>query len=208
MPRTRVPRSFEPVGSESAGRALERIDSATRAPIFAVMALTSLVAAFALSGCGGGSSGQQRDDELVGRPPEASEDPFHFDTMPAEAVPAEPRGEIEESAPVAADEAPGGSAATARSEASDSSPERGSGEREQRSYQCFSCVRLCPIDDQGDAANCANAKEDTICGWGVDADAGRAGRLARAECNGALDMAREMPNWSRIEGECPPATCR
>ena len=72
---------------------------------------------------------------------------------------------------------------------------------------CFSCVRICPIDDLGNAT-CTEGSEDLICGWGSHENREDARRTARAHCDSSLDMARHMPNYSRIDGECPPATCR
>lgn len=69
--------------------------------------------------------------------------------------------------------------------------------------QCFSCVRICPT-----ARGCDNTDEDVICGWGTHADAAQARQVARAQCDATLDLARQMPVWSRIDGQCPPATCR
>ncbi len=72
--------------------------------------------------------------------------------------------------------------------------------------QCFSCVKICPMHDG--APRCEGAAEDTICGWGSAAKPEQAKQRAVAECDGALDMAREMPRWRMIEGACPVATCR
>ncbi|MFB6351617.1 MAG: hypothetical protein ABEN55_02940 [Bradymonadaceae bacterium] len=78
--------------------------------------------------------------------------------------------------------------------------------------QCFSCVRICPVSsgsgEAGGAADCGGNERDVICGWGVHSEKASARRLATAECNGALDMARRMKTWSRIEGKCPEPTCR
>src|SRR5690554_2478838 len=69
--------------------------------------------------------------------------------------------------------------------------------------QCFSCVKICPL-----AGDCARADEDIICGWGTQTNISAAKELARAQCDATLDLARQMPVWSRIDGECPAATCR
>ena len=73
-------------------------------------------------------------------------------------------------------------------------------------HQCFSCVRVCAV---ADAANgCADSPEDMICGWGAAEDRASAQRMAQAQCDATLNMARDMPLWSSIEGSCPPASCR
>ncbi|AWV90464.1 hypothetical protein [Bradymonas sediminis] len=69
--------------------------------------------------------------------------------------------------------------------------------------QCFSCVKICPL-----SGDCAAGDEDIICGWGTQKQASVAKKLAQAQCDATLDMARQMPVWSRIDGQCPPATCR
>lgn len=68
---------------------------------------------------------------------------------------------------------------------------------------CFSCVKICPVE-----GGCDQADEDIICGWGTQERADEAKTLARAQCDATLDLARQMPVWSRIDGECPPAACR
>ncbi|MGM0555081.1 MAG: hypothetical protein ACQEVA_01770 [Myxococcota bacterium] len=73
---------------------------------------------------------------------------------------------------------------------------------EPSGVRCFSCVKICPLE-----GDCASAKKDVICGWGTHSTRDQAARLARAECDATLDMARQMPVWSRIEGSCPAATC-
>lgn len=73
---------------------------------------------------------------------------------------------------------------------------------------CFSCVRICPRDDDGQV-NCSDDTDDVICGWGSHrSDAEQAARAARAQCESSLDMARQMPSYADIHGECPPASCR
>ncbi len=79
---------------------------------------------------------------------------------------------------------------------------------EGRGVQCHSCIRICPLTDRGGDPDCSAGERDVICGWGMHSEKKSARELAAAECNGALEMAREMKQWSRIEGECPPPTCR
>jgi hypothetical protein len=162
-----------------------------------IFALTALILAGWPLGCATPQDEPvESPDTVIGNPPPAAEDPFFVKVMPAEAVPVNPSGKIEadqlaedstvaavEPEPVASDSTPGATSAAAP--------------------QCFSCVRICPT-----AGDCDEAREDVICGWGTHADAPQAKRLARAECNATLDMARRMPVWSRIDGQCPPATCR
>lgn len=152
------------------------------------------------------------DDELIGAPPPPEEDPFAVAYTPEEAVPVEATGTIgpDEPAPdqPAPDEpapdqpAPDQPAAT-QPAAAKPSPPSDEPTAPSTKHRCFSCVRICPLE-----GDCAEAKQDVICGWGTGDAADDAERLARAECDAALDMARQMPVWSRIEGSCPPPTCR
>lgn len=139
-----------------------------------------LLFAMAVMGCSGGAEKPDEEPELIGAPPPPSEDPFYFKTMPAEAVPAQPSGSI------------------------------GAEERQSRaavepasSVRCFSCVKICPEADRA-----CERGDDVICGWGVHPDQSTASKLATAECDGALDVARQMPKFSTISGACPRATCR
>ncbi len=142
--------------------------------------LLLVAAAFAIS-CGGGNETQKKEsDEVIGKPPTPNEDPFFFVTMPAEAVAADPRGTI------------GAEKSTA--------PPKADG----TSTRCFSCVKVCPVE--AGETKCPQ-KDDIICGWGVHPQPDTAGQLAQAECDGALDLVRESPRWSRIEGACPPPSC-
>lgn len=77
-------------------------------------------------------------------------------------------------------------------------------------HRCFSCVRICPVDaDDGDTKTaCGDRQRDVVCGWGVHEERSRAKKLARAECDGAVDLAGQMDQWSEIKGGCPPASCR
>lgn len=73
-------------------------------------------------------------------------------------------------------------------------------------HRCFSCVKVCSASDP--TTDCSASAEDIICGWGTSEELPDARKMARAECDATLDMAREMPRFSRIEGECPVASCR
>ncbi|QDG50075.1 hypothetical protein FIV42_04790 [Persicimonas caeni] len=157
------------------------------------------------------------EDEVIGRPPPADEDPFFVKSMPGEAVPVAASGSIgdEEEEEVDEPKAPGDSTQPNDSdedkgrELAAKAPETETSEPEPRSStrvdqpQCFSCVRICPVE-----GDCSEAKEDVICGWGVHEQSQEAKRRAKAECDATLDMARQMPMWSEIAGECPAATCR
>lgn len=72
--------------------------------------------------------------------------------------------------------------------------------------QCFSCVRICAQSDPSE--DCSQSAEDMICGWGTSDRESDARRLAQAQCDAVLDMARQMPRWRSIDGECPAASCR
>lgn len=153
--------------------------------------------AWMAAGCSTGEPVTEEDDdrEVVGRPPSQSDDPFEIMQTPAEARRAASSGYIGE----------GEAARASEAKPEEEKPDRRAGPSEVR---CFSCVRICPVDDGGGTEGCGERDRDVICGWGVHGDRQRAGELARAECNGALEMAREMGQWRRIEGGCPPASCR
>ena len=138
-----------------------------------------------LAGCGGAPPREQ-SQELQGVPPTPKEDPFYFVAMPAEAEPAETTGMIGAEAPKLPEGAPA------------PPPKSSPGQ-----VQCFSCVKICAVDDPR-----CEGSEDVICGWGVDLAREEASKMASAQCDGALDLARETPRWGRIEGDCPAATCR
>ena len=183
-----------------------------------------------------GGQGEADEDEFIGQPPSPDEDPFSVrGDVRGEAVEATPRGEISEedfeeptprddldANPDEWDEALGSGEseeqpdqpqdlpeATESEEASDASPaaqSEGSTTAEperERPFRCFSCVKICPVD-----GGCESAKQDVICGWGTHSTREQASRMARAECNAMLELTRKMPVWSRIDGECPTATCR
>lgn len=151
-------------------------------PKLALLATLLLCAA-----CVTGGVGESDGEDIIGRPPARTEDPFSVTALPPPDAIAPVKGSIDET-PIE----PTAPAGPARP--------RPDGQR-----QCFSCVRVCPLSDL--SPDCSESREDMICGWGAgDEEAART--LARAECNAALDMAREMPRWSSIDGSCPVATCR
>lgn len=67
--------------------------------------------------------------------------------------------------------------------------------------QCFSCVRICPLEGRCDA------DADVVCGWGTGPGREAAQLRARTECDAALDVLRRGDEWSRVEGACPAASC-
>lgn len=138
---------------------------------------------------------------LVGKPPMAEQDPFAERTLPVDALEAPVTGVIGDEggrSPASVPEPEPAPAVVARPAAA-ASPVDG----EER---CFSCVRVCP--DTLTVAECEERNEELICGWGVDEDRQRARRMARAQCDAALNMSRQMRRYSEIEGDCPPAACR
>lgn len=156
----------------------------------------------------------QKKEQVIGQPPPAEEDPFFVRKMPGEAVPAAPSGSIGDDEEEKADDSkdsqePEGPEAPARAETEQDGPEKQPEPADSaeppasEQPQCFSCVRICPAE-----GDCDSAQEDVICGWGVHTDSAEAKRRAKAECDATLDMARQMPVWSEIAGECPAATCR
>jgi hypothetical protein len=183
-----------------------------------------------LAGCGSRqNTDEETDEEVVGKPPSKTDDPYYVMNMPEEAESAESSGYIggtDEEGEVG--KATGKSDDTSSEEPTDdeqanSEPVRVSKAEppddqqrekrdemsERRGVQCYSCVRICPLTGgSGGSPDCSNGERDVICGWGMHSDKTSARELAAAECNGALEMAREMKQWSRIEGECPPPTCR
>lgn len=180
-----------------------------RVPIAAVV----FVAAWL--GCGGAQNrGSDSEEAVVGEPPSEHEDPFRVMNTPEEAERASSSGYIgSKETPEESEAEPTDTPAVEASEA-----EPPAEEREERppsgpeAVRCFSCVRICPIGEspRGESsADCgAESRRDVICGWGVHEERETAEELARAECDGALDMAREMKTWSRIEGACPSAKCQ
>ncbi len=165
-----------------------------------------LLVLFATTACQTASSPSERPaDEVIGRPPPPEEDdPFFARALPAEAVPAEPTGQIGRPSPPPdpiepeeppVDERPVEEPPVEELPVSD-------GPREA----CFSCVRICPITNG--EPDCGPDTDDLICGWGTHSDLEQAQLSAEAHCNATLDMARELPTYSEITGRCPPATCR
>ncbi|MEZ4461054.1 MAG: hypothetical protein R3E66_15285 [bacterium] len=149
-----------------------------------------------------------RSDDIEGRPPTAEEDPFFFVAIPANAQKVDTRGTIEMPAaktetverPVEAPDPKVEPTLRAEATVPDRVPDRS-----PPSAQCFSCVEICNVE--GGQTRC-EGREDIICGWGVHPERETASRLATAECDGALDVARESTRYARIEGSCPVATCR
>ncbi|GEM_PF-4795377 len=128
-----------------------------------------------------------RNDEIVGLPPTEKEDPFFFVTLPAEATEAQTSGTIGDG-----HKTKGSAAQKKEGLSSNITPTR---------IQCFSCIKIC-----AEGSSCSDA--DSICGWGVDVDRESATLRATAECDGALELARKDPQWKKIAGHCPIATCR
>lgn len=150
-----------------------------------VLGAAALMLAAASIGCAQLRETEDRedDDEIVGEPPPADEDPYFVEGRPEEAQKAESRGRIGDDDDTAQEE-------------------EGAGASDKRPH-CFSCVAICPADRE-----CDDKTDEVICGWGVDAEADRAKERARAECEATLDKARQTPAWTDIKGECPAATCR
>lgn len=155
-----------------------------------------------------------RADEIEGTPPPPSEDPFFFVAIPADAVAADTTGKIEMPAKPAEVSENVDTTVTIPEEpaAVTTTPEPHGVEskalplpqEEPPRYACFSCVQICMVEN--DQTRCGD-REDTICGWGVHPERHTAASLAEAECEGALDIARESVRFARIEGSCPIATC-
>jgi hypothetical protein len=164
-----------------------------------LVCLSLMLSATLLVSCQSSGADQQKDDQrVVGSPPSEEDDPFRIIQTPEDAEEAPSKGTIGEET--------GDQAAAEPAEPQEPPPEPA----EPDEHQCFSCVRLCPTNDEGKLVDgeCAASGEDVICGWGVHPERDAAQKMARAECDGALDLTREMPTWSTIEGECPAATCR
>lgn len=158
---------------------------------------------------------------MVGGPPRDDDDSLFRHALPAEAVPADPSGQIgvpdepEPDKPEAVEDTADEATAV------DDTPDISEAELEVPDEEdiapppdipdgkaaCYSCIRICPIDDDG-YADCGGGPGDLICGWGSHEDDEQARQMARAQCDASLDLARHMPNYSDIEGDCPPATCR
>lgn len=147
------------------------------------------------------SSPEATDDdmgEFIGAPPTDDDDALFRHALPAEAVPADATGRIGAATPDTDDVEP----PPPVEEEIDPPPDLPEGRK-----ACFSCVRICPVDGSG-TASCADGADDLICGWGSHDATEEASQTAEAHCEASLEMARYMPNYSEITGECPPATCR
>ena len=153
-------------------------------------------------GCASTPQEEEEQESMVGGPPRGDDDSLFRHALPAEAVAAEATGQVGvPDAPEDVDvpdafedvDVPDDPGAT---------PEHPDGES-----ACFSCIRICPVDEEG-RADCSDGSNDLICGWGSHGDSQRAQQMAQAQCDASLDMARYMPTYADIEGQCPPATCR
>jgi hypothetical protein len=164
-------------------------------------------------------SGASQDDRVVGRPPAPDDDPFFRFTLPAEAAPAAHSGVIGDPGPLEPEPASAPIVAPEPDRPATKEPVAVAAPRPEpapvpepriqtppRQPACFSCVRICPVGASVEA--CEAAPENLICGWGTDESPAEARKMAHAQCEGALDLARQMPTYSRIEGACPQATCR
>lgn len=132
------------------------------------------------------------DPDPVAVEPAPEPDPVAAEPEPAPDPDPEPSPRDETSRPAAM--------------ASRAQPDRDPEPVDDGLFRCFSCVRICLLTD--DTPGCSNSPEDLICGWGTSMDERDARELAQRECDATLDMVREMPRFSRIEGSCPPASCR
>ena len=161
-----------------------------------LLACLSLLVVPLVSCQSSGAEQQKNDQNVVGSPPSEEDDPFRIIQTPDDAEEAPAKGTI------------GGddSAAAKPVEPQEPPPEQ----TRPDEHQCFSCVRLCPTNENGEFVDgeCAASGEDVICGWGVHPKRSAAQKMAQAECKGALDLTRQMPTWSEIQGRCPEATCR
>ncbi len=163
-----------------------------------------------LLGCSSAEE-ERRDDgqEFIGAPPTEDEDPFFRHALPSEAVPAEQSGQIgaaepEEDEP---EEDEPEEVEPVEDEPDEVEPDEITEQELTEGYSCFSCIRICPVDSRGEAL-CGDGDKDLICGWGSAPSQQAAQSEAHAQCEGSLSMAREMPTYTSIGGECPPATCR
>lgn len=185
-------------------------------PLAAAAALL-LAAGAACAGTQNADGDEESETEVVGAPPSESEDPFRVAETPERAERAESSGYIgdekteeggeDETADDSSEQPSDSDSVAVRASEADPSEDEADPPPSASETRCFSCVRICPIAEGGDAT-CEGGDRDVICGWGVHDNPEKARELARAECDGALDMARQTEQWSRIEGECPPAECR
>lgn len=155
-----------------------------------------------VTACSSGPEEEEDErDRIIGAPPEQEDDPLFEHAMPAEAVPAGPSGTI------GASDQPEDTASTPENEPEEPVSEPPPEVQDSREA-CFSCVRICPLGEDG-STRCTDRADDLICGWGASAsDREQARQMAEAQCEESLDMARHMPNYAGIEGQCPAATCQ
>ena len=182
------------------------------APCLRRPVVAALLALCALTSCYGPRS--QRDgagEDLIGAPPPAEHDPFASQVRPPDSARAPTSGTFD-LAPADFSAVPQPASAIEAEPTPTNTPPRAQGERAASGdkspdlpHKCFSCVRICPLSDR--SGDCSQSREDVICGWGTSPTETEAQRVARAECDATLDMAREMPRFSRIEGACPEARC-
>ncbi len=165
-----------------------------------------------VAACGSAQTADEEADEsMVGKPPSETDDAYHVVQMPEEAVEAESSGYIgpeEGEGDDPSDESEEASEKGVRAAEADPPDEADRRAAPDGGMQCFSCVRICPLSEASGDADCSGGERDVICGWGVHSERSSARQLAVAECNGALDLARETRQWSQIEGECPSPQCR
>ena len=193
----------------------------TKAPLQLIIAATATVLLMtALPGCTSSTPTRVDDpDEFIGSPPENDDDALFRHALPAEAVPADPSGRVGRSgAPVVEEPAVVEEPDVVEEREVIEEPTVASVERPVEEFEppedlvparraCFSCVRICPVTDDGRLA-CDEGADDLICGWGSHDEESEASRAAQAHCEASLDMARHMPNYSEIEGQCPRPTCQ
>lgn len=165
------------------------------------------------------------EDVILGAPPDASEDPFQAIELPKDAVAAPASGTVGDPAnPSRPQPSKVGPSELQPSKVEPkvdpparvdppAEPDKGVAVRTNppaepgaTSYQCFSCVKICPSSDT--TSDCSRSKEDMICGWGTSQSIEESMTAARGQCDAALNMARQMPQWSEISGRCPVASCR
>ncbi len=158
-------------------------------------------------------SPRDESDELVGAPPSQQQDPFASQVRPPDSARAPSTGmmDVEQAErgqtprPALVKEARPEQVPKKDVVAAPAPVKPDGVEPMEALHKCFSCVQICPASDR--SGDCSQSKEDVICGWGTSSSEPDARKLARAECDATLDMAREMPRFSRIDGSCPRATC-
>lgn len=182
-----------------------------------VYGLTCIGVVCVMTGCQKHArNAEQEGDALVGAPPSRQQDPFASRVLPPESAKAPTSGLMELPAdrsktprPALAREARPAQIPDAEPVAviapEPTIPDEIKDPQSPPVQRCFSCVQICPMSDQ--SGDCSQSKEDVICGWGTSSARSDARKLAQAECDATLDMAREMPRFSRIDGACPAASC-